>query len=90
MAAVTAIELENLRQTAARNKSPNWTKAQINAAIQAIEDTMISTSNVGPRSIKTQIGQAIEAAAPTVFNAATKDDLFVLWCMVNARRGGIL
>lgn len=36
MAAITSIELENLRQAAARGKSPNWTKAQINVANQVI------------------------------------------------------
>lgn len=90
MAVITVNDLEDLRRRAARNKSPNWTKPQINAALQAIEDAMISTSNVGARSIKAQIGQAVEAVAAGVFNAAQKDELFVLWCMINAKRGGIL
>jgi hypothetical protein len=67
-----------------------WTKPQINAALQAIEDAMQSASNVGGRSIKAHIALAIENAAPTVFNAAQKDDLFVVWCRFNVQRGGIL
>lgn len=90
MATVSVNELELFRRQFARGRNPTWTKPQVNAAVQAIEDTMTSASNVGPRSIKTQIGQAIEAAAPGVFSAALKDDLFVLWCRYNVMRNGLL
>jgi hypothetical protein len=91
MATLTADELTDLRHiTARRAATVTWTKAQVNAALQAIEDTMQSTSNVGARSIKAHIGLAIETASPGVFSAQQKDELFVIWCRFNVARGGIL
>jgi hypothetical protein len=91
MAVLTGAELGEMRRRAARaGVLPSWTKAQVNAALQAIEDRMTGTANVGNRSIKTAIGADIEAAAAGVFNAAQKDDLFLLWSQLNARRGGII
>lgn len=90
MAVLTPAELVALRQLAARDVGPSWTKPQINAALQAVEDAVQSTSNVGNRSLKTYIGAAIETAAPGAFNAGQKDTLFVLWSRFNAARGGVL
>lgn len=91
MATLTAGECTGLRQLAARRAAAvTWTKPQINAALQAIEDAAQSTSNVGPRTLKAYIGSAIETAVPGVFNAAQKDDLFVIWCRFNAARGGTI
>lgn len=90
MTVLTSADLTDLRHRAAIGKTVTWTKPQINAALQAIEDAVQSTSNVGARSLKTYIGLAIENAAAGVFNAQQKDDLFVLWTKLNAARGGIL
>lgn len=90
MATLTTDDLTDLRQRYARGRNPSWTKPQINAALQAIEDAVQSTSNVGNRTLKVYIGNAIEAAAPGVFNAQAKDDLFILWSIYNARRGGVI
>jgi hypothetical protein len=90
MAVLTNAELETVRRQAARRAPATWTKAQINAALQAIEDAVQSTSNVGARSLKTYLGNAIEAAAPGVFGAAAKDELFSLWQVLNIRRGGLI
>jgi hypothetical protein len=70
-------------------RSPTWTKPQFNSALQATEDAMTGSANVGPRSVPQHIGQAIETAAPGVFNAGMKDDIGVIWCRLNADRGGI-
>lgn len=90
MAVISASDLETLRRTFAAPRTPSWTKAQVNAALQAIEDAMVSTSNVGPRSVRSHISNAIEAVAPGVFSVAFKDDLFILWSMLNAKRGGVI
>jgi hypothetical protein len=82
--------LEAERRRFAATRTATWRKAHINAALQAIEDAMVSTSNVGNRSVRTHIGAAIETAAPQVFTAQQKDDLFIAWSGMNARRGGIL
>lgn len=89
MAVLTTAEKEALRQLAARG-AVSWTKAHIDAALDAIEAAVVSTSNVGNRSLKTYIGNAVETAAPGVFSAGQKDNLFALWCRLNAQRGGIL
>jgi hypothetical protein len=90
MATLTAAELQAGRRSAARAATVPWTKAQYNAALQAVEDRMVSLSNVGGNSIRQAISTAIENAAPGVFNAAQKDDLFIVWSLLNARRGGIV
>lgn len=90
MATIITADLETHRRRFALGRNPTWTKTQFNAALQAIEDAMVSGSNVGARTVKTYIGQAVETAAPGVFNAGQKDDLFLVWSLLNARRGGIL
>jgi len=90
MAVVDTANLQNCRRILANGRTPTWTKAHVNAAIQAIEDAVQSSSNVGGRSLKNYIGNAIETAAPGIFNAQLKDDLFVIWCRFNVERGGIL
>lgn len=89
MAILSTAELVRARQQAATGRNPSWTKPQINAALQAIEDAMVGTANVGPRSVSAHISLAIETAAAGVFNAGQKDTLFILWSYLNAARGGI-
>lgn len=90
MASLSALELQTLRRSMAARSGPTWTKPQINAAVQAIEDAMVSTSNVGARSVRAYISLAIEGVAAGVFSAAQKDDLFIVWSFLNARRGGVI
>ena len=84
MAVLTEDERQELRSLMTRNTAEQgWDKAQINAALQAVEDRM--------RSAATQnaIGADIEAAAPGVFNAQQKQLLFGIWCSSAARRLGV-
>lgn len=93
MAQFSAADLAALRQAAVRNAlgtTIHWTKPQINSALQAIEDSVASVSNVGAKTFNTYIGQAIEAAAPTVFSAAEKTKLFALWALTFAARNGVV
>lgn len=91
MATLTSLELARLRQIGARiYPVVTWTKPQVNAALQAIEDAVQSTGDVGNRSLRAYIAAAIETAAPGIFNVGQKDSLFVIWCRFNVVRGGIL
>ena len=84
MAVFTAPELQLLRQTMARQFPPTWTKAQVNAALQAIEDRLRLAAT------QTTIANDIEAAAPGVFSAAQKSRLFGVWCFSAAARLGVI
>lgn len=91
MATLTAAQLQEVRSLAASAVATvTWTKPQINAAIQAVEDAMASASNVGGKSVQAYIGGAIETAAPGVFSAPQKQTLFALWCVRYAYRQGVL
>lgn len=84
MATLTAAELQELRSVLTRNTATQtWTKAQVNAALQAIEDRirLAGTQNT--------IAGDIEAAAPGVFSAGQKATLFGVWCLSAARRLGV-
>ncbi len=84
MATLSPTEVQTLRQSMAGNSSTvHWTKAQFNAAMQAVEDRMQAAST------KTAIASDIEAAAPGVFNAAEKSRLFAIWCLTAAQRLGV-
>lgn len=85
-------DLALLRQALARNNnggSIHWTKPQVNAALQAIEDGMQGGSNVGARTVPAYLGLAIETAAPGVFSAGEKSKLFAIWCLTAAVRLGV-
>lgn len=84
MATLSASELQTLRQTMTRQFPPTWTKPQVNAALQAIED------RVRLAATQTAISNDIEAAAPGVFNAAQKARLFGVWCVSAAARLGVI
>lgn len=90
MAILTINELTGMRNVMERRVvAQGYTKVQVNAALQAIENRMTGTTNVGPRSVKAQLVLDIDAAAAG-FTAAQKDDLFVVWCLFNVRRGGLI
>ena len=84
MATLTTEELQELRHSMARQFPVTWTKTQVNAALQAIEDRMrlASTQNA--------IATDIEATAPGVFTAGQKARLFGVWCVTAAQRLGVL
>jgi hypothetical protein len=85
MAQLTAEELGELRTRLNANTATQaWTKPQVNAALQAIEDRLRLAGT------QTAIGNDIEAAAPGVFTPAQKQLLFGIWCVSAARRLGVL
>jgi len=66
MATLTAAQMSTARNSCERiDSSIGYTKAQINAALQACEDYFENTARAG-------FGGAMEAAAPGVFTAAQK------------------
>jgi hypothetical protein len=84
MAVLSASELAELRSALTRNTTTQtWTKAQVGAALQAIED------RVRLAGTQTTIANDIEAAAPGIFSAGQKTTLFGIWCLSAARRLGI-
>lgn len=84
MATINANELAELRGTAGRNLgAAHWTKAQVNAALQAVEDRLTANAT------RNAIASDIEAAAPGVFSAQEKATLFGVWCHTAARRLGV-
>jgi hypothetical protein len=85
MAALNQNEIGELRSLLAKNTATQtWTKAQFNAAIQAIEDFMQQPST------RNGIGGAIETAAPGVFDVTTKQLAFAIWSITYARRQGVI
>lgn len=83
MAALTVPQLTALRNAAERNVAVHYTKAQLNAALQAVEDRMVLAAT------RTALAADIEAAAPGVFSAAEKQTIFALWCLTAAQRLGV-
>lgn len=76
MSTLTVTQLTEIRQGAATNggTTVNYTRAQINAAVQAIEDYFEDTARAG-------FGAAIEAAAPGVFTNAQKKKIGKYWLL---------
>jgi len=60
-----------------------WSKAQIGAAAQAVEDRLEQAGT------QTAISNDIEAAAPGVFTGAQKRKLFLIVCLLKARQIGL-
>ena len=82
MAVLTAAQLQQCRQ-GAQNGSPPWTKPQINAALQAIEDTMRGAT------VQSALSQAIDAAvSPLSLTAGHKKRMFGEWARVTFGVGG--
>jgi hypothetical protein len=73
MAIVSVSDLASLRQRCASDvASVTWTKAQVNAAIQALEDWFDTTG-------RQEAAAAIESAAPGVFTNAQKKLIGKYW-----------
>jgi tellurite resistance protein len=84
MATLSEDERGELRSKLARSTATqHWTKPQVNAALQSIEDLMVQTST------RNAVGGAIESAAAGVFDNSEKQLLFAIWSLTYARRQGI-
>jgi|KBSMisStaDraftv2_1062788.scaffolds.fasta_scaffold01978_23 Mlc titration factor MtfA (ptsG expression regulator) len=84
MAAMTMDEgIELMRIINNNTDVQTWTKPQIRAAFQSIEDRVLAPGT------KQAIANDIEAAAPGVFNAQMKEMLFMAWTTMYARRQGL-
>jgi hypothetical protein len=66
-----------------RTDEQSWTKPEIRAAVQAIEDFFALGAT------RQTIAGKIEEVAPGVFNGQQKELIFALWCKVFARRTGL-
>lgn len=80
MAVLTANQLTECRQGIAKEGLPvNYTKGQVNAALQAIEDWFTDGITNRPAS---SLNAAINAAtSPLVFTPAQKKKLFAFWAL---------
>ena len=75
MATISTPHLVACRRGLERSGNPiNYNKTQINAAIQAIEDRFEAT--------RSGFNTAIEGAAPGIFSAAQKRQLFAYWASI--------
>ena len=82
MAILDSAQLARLRQAAARDVRPvRWTKTQVNAAYQGIEDAF------GSPPVQAVFDAAIDAAlAPLVVSAGVKRQLLKHWLRSRADR----
>jgi hypothetical protein len=81
MPTLTPTELTDLRRELAAGVSVvRWTKPQVNAVTQALEDWFEAN--------RPALGTAMEAAAPGVFTTAQKRALVTAWLEQKFRRGG--
>lgn len=82
MAILLPHELTDLRQPVARDQLVDYTKAQANAALQAIEDWFEAN--------RAALGTAINTAtAPYVFTPAMKRRMVAHWCRQKFGREGV-
>lgn len=80
MAALTIEQQAELRRAmAARLATVPYTKPQVNAAIQALEDWWETSGRAAA-------GAAIEAAAPGIFTAPLKKEIGKAWLRQKAER----
>ena len=83
MAILNSVQLARLRQHVARKANEkgvpvHWLKAQINAALQAIEDRWEASST------QTVLNDDVETVAPGVFSGAEKRFLLRFWLQQKA------
>ena len=83
--ALTAAELVRVRQLVAqaatkRGVSVHWLKAQINAALNAVDARWDAPGT------QTALSNDIEAAAPGVFSVAEKRFLLAFWLITRGNR----
>jgi len=82
MATLTTAQRSAAREYLSRQINVNYTKAQFDAALQAVEDYFETTARAG-------LGQAIETAAPTVFSNAEKKAIAGYYLLQKSGREGI-
>lgn len=87
MATLSSTELATLRNDCEKSilagaLALNYTKAQINASLQALENYFEATTRAG-------FGTAIENAAPGVFNANQKKRLAAFYIRQKCLREGV-
>lgn len=82
MAILLPDDLTVLRQQSARDQTVDYTKAQINAALQAIEDFFEANRGAISAAINT-------ATAPYVFTAAQKRRMVAYWLQQKFGREGV-
>ena len=68
MTTLTATILTNIRRKVAKGRNPNWSKAQLDAAAQAVEDRLVNSAGVISADIDT-------ATSPLVLPAGVKKAL---------------
>ncbi len=82
MATIGQGELINARRELAKSAlEVRWTKAQVNLALQAIEDWFEE-----PPSAKSDAAAAIETAVPGLFSNAEKKKIGGVWMLRKALR----
>ena len=90
MAILTATELTTIRNYCERHQvAAGYLKAQINAAIQAIEDAMTTQTVTGGMvgmTIPQLISAAIDNASAFSFTGPQKVKLFALWAELKFNR----
>jgi hypothetical protein len=81
--ALTTLELQHIRQALARGTIVTYVKAQINAAVNSIENTMTTRTMTAPDAGKTVVqivsAEIDAASAPFVFSSNQKKLLFAYW-----------
>jgi hypothetical protein len=93
MAVLPSADLTKLRNLCEPKFSPvNYTKPQINAVMQAIEDTLMTRAiiagDVG-KTVQQLVSTAIDAASPISFSAAQKKILFALWAELRFEKDSV-
>lgn len=82
MAILLPHELTELRQSTSKNQIVNYSKSQVNSALQAIEDWLEGN--------RVSLSNAINTAtAPYVFPPAMKRRMFAHWCRQKFGREGV-
>lgn len=93
MAALTTTELANARNFCEGKFSPvGYTKPQINAALQAIEDAMrttpISAGQVG-QTVQQIVSAAVDASSVFNWSNAQKKILFAIWADLTFKKDSV-
>ena len=90
MAIINAIELSEARRECARTLVINYNKHQINAALQAVEDAMVTTpipvGAVGATVAQYVSNRMDNATSPLVLTAAQKKAIFAQWARLKFER----
>lgn len=93
MAALTTSELVSARNFCEVKLSPvGYTKPQINAALQAIEDTMRTatiTAGQAGQTVQQIVSSAIDASSAFNWSNAQKKILFAIWADLTFKKDSV-